>query len=45
MMISGMMVVNSWIETSAPSVVPSISMKRAATAAAGRILRASASRR
>src|SRR5712675_362935 len=35
MMIKGMTVVNSWIETSAPSVAPSISVKRAATAAAG----------
>ena len=36
MMIRGMTVVNSWIETSPPSVAPSISVNRAAIAAAGR---------
>ena len=45
MMIKGMTVVNSWTETSAPNVPPSISLNRATIAATGRIWRASASRR
>jgi hypothetical protein len=44
-MIKGITVVNSWVETSPLCVAPSISLKRARIAAAGRFLRASANRR
>ncbi|WP_163692713.1 hypothetical protein [Mycolicibacterium phocaicum] len=45
MIASGMTVVNSWTDTTVPSVPPSISLKRLTTATMGRSWRISANRR